>query len=72
MGVFHTHFYGVNTLSEGDRAYIKQIMAAMPDGLECLYFPLIVFPDKEMIVYQASRSKNRSIKIIPDLLLIQN
>lgn len=53
MGIFHTHFVGVKTLSSGDRNYIYAIMAAMPDNIEYLYFPIFVLPDRILVCYKA-------------------
>lgn len=51
MGIFHTHYFGVKTLSEGDIMYMRRIMNVMPSSVKKLYFPIMVFPDKEMILY---------------------
>ncbi len=59
MGIFHTHFFGVKTLSLADKSYIEKIMKNMPSFIEGLYFPLIVMPQKEMIVYKATTNKER-------------
>ena len=55
-GMFHTHYFGVETLSEGDISYIKKIMSSMPKDITKLYFPLVVLPQREMIVYTARRN----------------
>lgn len=57
MGMFHTHYFGVDTLSEGDISYIKEILAAMPDGIGKLYFPIFIFPDGRMTLYVADKQK---------------
>ena len=31
MGIYHTHFFEVRTLSEGDIRYIRNILLGMPD-----------------------------------------
>lgn len=64
-GVFHTHFFGVDTLSEGDRQYIKRIMQAMPDTKKKLYFPVIVLPNRKMISYMC-RMRCGKIEITGD------
>lgn len=51
FGIFHTHYFGVKTLSEGDAIYMRKIIDAMPSRVEALYFPIMVFPDKEMVLY---------------------
>ena len=53
MGIYHIHYWGVSTLSEGDKLYISRIMANMPEGIEKLYFPILVMPEKEMACYVA-------------------
>lgn len=53
-GIFHSHFPGGTCLSNGDKRYIIQIMNAMPQYINKLYFP-IIFPKENMIVYRADR-----------------
>ena len=60
-GIFHTHCYGSGVLSEGDKKYIKVIMESMPHTVEKLYFPVIVFPQKEMVAYAALLEKGQLI-----------
>lgn len=55
-GIFHTHYFGVKTLSCGDRAYINEIMLSMPEGVNSLYFPVYVMPERQMICYKAVRT----------------
>lgn len=57
MGVFHNHFAGVKTLSEGDKKYIKKIMSVMPTEIKKLYFPIIVLPEKELVCYTAIKEQ---------------
>lgn len=57
MGIYHTHFFGVESLSEGDIQYIKQIMQSMPDEITSLYFPILKYPEKQMISYIAKNEK---------------
>lgn len=52
-GIFHIHFAGVRTLSEGDRKYIEAIMQAMPEDIDYLYFPIFVLPKRELVCYKA-------------------
>lgn len=70
MGIFHVHFWGVDTISEGDIVYIKQIMNAMPEVINKLYFPIIVQPLNKCIPYIAYRGKNNEIIIRQDELII--
>ena len=69
-GIFHTHFFGVETLSEGDRLYIKMIMEQMPMEIEKLFFPIVVLPQREFVVYVASREQGPLI-IKKDTILIE-
>ena len=59
VGIFHTHFSGVKTLSCGDKKYIEKIMLQMPYNIEELYFPIIVFPQSEIVYYLATKSQNK-------------
>ena len=68
-GIFHTHFFGVNTLSSEDIAYIKQILRAMPDSISNLCFPLVL-PEKEIIIPYTAKKNNNDICIIEDILTI--
>lgn len=67
MGVFHTHFMGVKTLSKADKQYIYRIMEVMPNDLTFLYFPVFVLPDRKLSCYKAKRTANL-IEIICDKL----
>lgn len=69
-GIFHTHYFGVRTLSCGDRNYIEKIMMSMPNEVSELYFPIIVMPQKEMIVYKAIKSENQ-ILIQEDVVCLE-
>ncbi len=53
MGIFHTHFANVSTLSCADIVYIENIMRAMPETVQHLYFPLYLLPSRELVCYQA-------------------
>lgn len=59
MGIYHSHFFGVDTLSEGDRKYIECIMKSMPKSINILYFPIIVMPQKVMVCYRAILNEER-------------
>ena len=71
MGVFHTHFFGVKTLSEGDKNYITLIMQSMPKSIESLYFPIYLLPDRELVCYCAVR-KDEIVEIYKEDLIIVN
>ncbi len=68
MGLFHVHYWGVQTLSDGDKSYIIKIMQAMPEQIKLLYFPVVVIPDRKMVPYVAQRRENL-INIREDSLL---
>lgn len=57
LGIFHSHYFGVKTLSEGDKKYICTIIKSMPNDISQLYFPIAVMPDKNFIVYKAYKCK---------------
>ncbi len=58
-GMFHTHFANVKTHSEGDISYITTIINAMPYGIEELYFPIYVLPNRELICYKAKKNQSK-------------
>jgi len=68
-GIFHTHFFHVQTLSGGDIAYIDAILQAMPTYISELYFPVVVLPEKQMVPYLAIRNGN-TVEIKSDELII--
>ena len=45
-------------LSYQDRNYIHNIMECMPLMIKELYFPIIVLPKFEILVYKAIKSEN--------------
>lgn len=59
-GIFHTHFFGVDTLSEGDRQYIEKIMQAMPSGKKKLYFPIVVLPERKIVSYVCRKTEGKT------------
>lgn len=69
MGIYHTHFFEVRTLSEGDVRYIRNILLGMPDEIDSLYFPLVVFPSRTMVCFKAIK-KLDSIEICNDNLVL--
>lgn len=69
MGMFHTHFFGVKTMSDGDKRYIYQIMEAISETVDELYFPIVVMPERKLIVYKAICCEEMTA-IIPDELKI--
>lgn len=64
-GIVHSHPLDCNTLSEADRAYICQIMTAIPAHIMELFFPILI-PGEDMYAYSATRSSgNVTIKPVP-------
>lgn len=63
MGLFHTHFAGVRTLSCLDMQYINKIMLAMPEGIQYLYFPLFVLPERELVAFKAERREGKVLVV---------
>lgn len=68
-GVFHTHYFGVKSLSCGDKKYITEIMRGLPKCVGYLYFPVFVLPERELICYKAVRT-NDSIFIEEEPLVL--
>lgn len=69
-GLFHTHYYGIKTLSCGDKKYINEIMCGLPKCIQYLYFPIFVLPNRELICYNAIRG-NKAILIEEEPLIIE-
>ena len=69
-GIFHTHYFGVETLSAGDISYIEQIMENMPKSIKKLYFPLVVLPQREMVAYVAVK-ENEEICIQKETITVE-
>jgi len=69
QGIFHSHFFGIDTLSKGDIRYIETIMKSMPKTIDNLLFPIVVMPEKKLVVYCAYKIDG-SIKIKRDRLII--
>lgn len=57
MGVFHTHFANVRSLSNPDKVYIERIMKAMPEAICKLYFPIYTLPERRITAYIADKSE---------------
>ena len=69
-GMFHTHFFGVETLSEGDVKYINMIMEQMPEEIKTLFFPIVVLPQRKFVVYVANREQ-KTIQIKKENIVIE-
>ena len=61
MGMFHVHFGGTESLSEGDKEYIVRIMEVMPKKIGCLYFPVVVMPERKVVAYKAVRNNEKVV-----------
>lgn len=68
-GIFHTHFFGVETLSDGDKTYINQIIQSMPSEIIMLYFPIILVPQRKILPYFATRNDD-TVEISKEDLII--
>ena len=71
MGIFHSHYFGVCSLSQGDISYIDEIMNAMPDSIQSLFFPIAVMPDKEFVINIARKNGNGEIRIEQDTIEVK-
>lgn len=69
MGIYHTHFFDVQTLSDGDIQYIKKILLGMPTYIDSLYFPLLVLPKRTMVCFKAIKNSG-SVEIHNDSLIL--
>ena len=70
-GIFHTHYFGVRTLSEGDKKYIQKIMSALPVCVEHLYFPIFVLPENELVCYKAVRQNGVVLIQKDDVVIVE-
>ncbi len=71
MGIYHTHYWGVDTLSEGDKIYIEKIMRNMPEEVDHLYFPILVMPDKKLVCYVAKKAISGTMVIETDAVVLK-
>lgn len=69
-GIFHCHYFGVDTLSNGDKEYIITIMNSMPESIAKLYFPLVVLPQRRIIAYLAVKEKGQ-VNIYQEKIIFQ-
>lgn len=53
-GIAHSHPPGQESLSQADLRYIERVMAAMPEEIERLYFP-IVLPFERILPFAVSK-----------------
>ncbi len=64
-GIIHSHLLEQNTLSSGDKEYIKQIFDNLPKGVDELYFPIIIPETKQVFSFVAKR-KDKDVIIQQD------
>ena len=60
-GIVHSHLLGQNTLSSGDKEYIKTLFNALPGWINELYFPIIIPEAKQVISFVAKRKDENVI-----------
>lgn len=72
MGIYHTHFENVRSLSMSDIGYIERITRNMPQEITQLYFPIIISPDDEMICYIAKIVSGELVVEEDGLEIIEN
>lgn len=70
LGIFHTHFWSVSTLSQGDKEYIKNILRVMPPNKKKLYFPIVVFPEKKIVSYYCMYEDDELIIVNDEIEII--
>lgn len=58
-GILHTHYYGVENLSCDDIKYIDAITMDIQDGHRKICFPVLVFPEKKLVLYLADRKSGK-------------
>lgn len=54
-GIIHSHMLGQDTLSSGDKAYIKTLFNNLPEWIKELYFPIVIPKTKQVVSYIAKR-----------------
>lgn len=64
-GIIHSHLLEQNTLSSGDKEYIKQIFNNLPKDIDELYFPIII-PDSKQVVSFVAKRKDKDVIIQQD------
>lgn len=61
IGILHTHYYNVEELSDGDIQYIEKIVSCTQNKPCKLYFPILVFPDRKLVLYSAKERLGKSL-----------
>lgn len=60
-GIVHSHLLGQNTLSFGDKEYIKTLFNALPEWINELYFPIVIPESRQVISFNAKRKDENVI-----------
>jgi len=68
MGIAHSHTNEYQNLSSNDRNYIREIMMAMPQEKNMLYFPIVY--SKSIHSYKAVRDRDELYISNDDVILI--
>lgn len=68
-GMVHSHPAGQETLSSGDRLYIRRIMECIPGRTASLYFPILI-PGKKLVSFVAEKELDH-IEIRSDAIIIK-
>ena len=71
VGIVHSHLLGQNTLSSGDKEYIKMLFNYLPECIKELYFPIIIPQAKQVISFVAKRSEKDVIIQQDEIHIIQ-
>lgn len=71
LGIYHTHFNDVETLSCGDKTYIERIVLSMPAAIDHLCFPVVTLPTRGMVCYEAINEYGY-VQIIKDELIVKS
>ena len=56
-GIVHSHMLGQNTLSSGDREYIKVLFNNLPEWIDELYFPIVIPESKQVLAFVIQRKE---------------
>ena len=68
-GVIHSHLIGQNTLSSGDKDYIKKLFKSMPECIDELYFPIII-PETKNVISFVGKRKTTDVTIKSDIIYL--
>jgi hypothetical protein len=68
-GMVHSHLLGQESLSSGDKEYVKVLFDALPLDMNKLYFPIVI-PESDKIISFIAERKNMDIIIRTDEIYI--